>query len=251
MGLLQQASLVVTPNAYKAGKLYSIIPTDGSGDLTVTRATTATYVGSDGLIKTAGVNEVRFDYSNGSCPSILVEPQRTNLFLRSEEFNDVYWVKLGATISANAINSPNGTLTADRMVDNITTGPHYVEKQFVMSSGVNTLSIFCKKDNNRYIEVCAAPSILNAARFIFDFDTKTITSFGVIGTTITYVGSNITELQDGWFKLSLTFSIVSSITIYYSFSLSNSPNVGTTTVVSYTGDGTKGVFIWCAQLEGG
>jgi len=44
MSLLTQASLVLTPNAYKANKLYSIIPSSGSGDMTTTRATTATRV---------------------------------------------------------------------------------------------------------------------------------------------------------------------------------------------------------------
>lgn len=80
MSTYTDASLIVTPNAKKAGKLYAL----KGADLDVVRATTATYVGSDGLIKTALANEVRFDYTNGSCPSILVEPQRTNLFLRSE-----------------------------------------------------------------------------------------------------------------------------------------------------------------------
>lgn len=78
MGLLQQASLVVTPNAVKAGKLYSIIPTNGSGDLDVVRATSATRVNSSGLIESVSANVPRLDYTNGSCPSILVEPQRTN-----------------------------------------------------------------------------------------------------------------------------------------------------------------------------
>ena len=91
MSLYNDASLIVTPNGYKEGKLFSIVPTDGSGDLSVTRATTATYVGSDGLIKTAGVNEARLDYTNASCPSILVEPQRTNLVRYSEE---LYIVKI-------------------------------------------------------------------------------------------------------------------------------------------------------------
>jgi hypothetical protein len=50
MSLLSQASLVVTPNAYKEGKLYSVIPSDGSGDFTFTRATTATRVNSAGLV---------------------------------------------------------------------------------------------------------------------------------------------------------------------------------------------------------
>jgi len=39
MSLLEQASLIVTPNGFKASKLYSVIPSDGSGDLTVTRTT--------------------------------------------------------------------------------------------------------------------------------------------------------------------------------------------------------------------
>ncbi len=77
--IYDQSSLCVTPNSKKAGKLYSL----KGADLDVVRATTATYVGSDGLIKTALANEVRFDYTNGSCPSILVEPQRTNLVFPS------------------------------------------------------------------------------------------------------------------------------------------------------------------------
>jgi hypothetical protein len=81
--LLEQASLIVTPNAFKAGKLYSIKPTDGSGDLDVVRATTATRVNSAGLIESVANNVPRLDYTNGSCPSILVEPQRTNLIINS------------------------------------------------------------------------------------------------------------------------------------------------------------------------
>jgi hypothetical protein len=77
-------SLLITPNAYKAGKLYSIIPTDGAGDLDVVRNTTATRVNENGLIEEVGLNVPRLDFSNGSCPSILVEPQRTNLVFPSE-----------------------------------------------------------------------------------------------------------------------------------------------------------------------
>ena len=84
MSLLDTASLIVTPNGTKASKLYSVVPSDGSGDMTVTRATTATRVNSAGLIETVASNVPRLDYSNGTCPSILVEPQRTNLVLNSE-----------------------------------------------------------------------------------------------------------------------------------------------------------------------
>ena len=84
MSLFNDASLIITPNGVKAGKLYAVKPTDGSGDLSVVRATDGSYTGSNGVIQYALPNVPRLDYSNGSCPSILVEPQRTNLLLNSE-----------------------------------------------------------------------------------------------------------------------------------------------------------------------
>lgn len=82
--IYEQASLVVTTNGYKEDKLYSVFPKDGSGDLTVTRATTATRVNSAGLIE--------------------VTPY--NLLTYSEQFNNAIWVKERITITANAATAP-------------------------------------------------------------------------------------------------------------------------------------------------
>jgi len=83
MSLLDTASLILTPNGYKATNLYSVKPTDASGDMVVSRATTATRVNSSGLIESVAINVPRLDYTGGGCPSILVEPQRTNLVFPS------------------------------------------------------------------------------------------------------------------------------------------------------------------------
>jgi hypothetical protein len=83
MSLLENASLVITPNAYNSGKIYAVKPTDGSGDLTVARASTKTRVNPSQLIETIGTNVPSIDYTGGGCPSILVEPQRTNLVFPS------------------------------------------------------------------------------------------------------------------------------------------------------------------------
>ena len=84
MSLFDDASLVLTPNGYKASKLYSIKPTSGLGDMTVVRATTATRVNSAGVIESVAINVPRLDYPPlGGCPSILVEPLRTNLVFPS------------------------------------------------------------------------------------------------------------------------------------------------------------------------
>jgi hypothetical protein len=123
MSLLDDASLLVTPNAEKAGKLYSIIPSNGNGDFSVTRATTATRTNASGLIESTPINEPRLDYSLGSCPNILLEPQRTNLNTFSEEFNNAtFWLRgTGVSVNANTSNSPSGTLTADTITG--ATGP--------------------------------------------------------------------------------------------------------------------------------
>jgi len=82
MSLLTQASLVLTPNAYKANKLYSIIPSSGNGDMTTTRATTATRINSSGVIENVATGIPRIDYTDGVA-NILLEPQRTNRVLNS------------------------------------------------------------------------------------------------------------------------------------------------------------------------
>tara|TARA_R110000822_G_scaffold68577_1_gene166848 strand:+ start:702 stop:1688 length:987 start_codon:yes stop_codon:yes gene_type:complete len=84
MGLLDKVSLLLTPNAVKESKLYSIIPSNGTGDLTATRNTTATRVNSLALIESVAANVPRLNYDSvGAPPVILFENQRTNLLLNS------------------------------------------------------------------------------------------------------------------------------------------------------------------------
>jgi hypothetical protein len=60
MTLLSEASFLVTPNGYKEDKLYAAIPTNGNGDMTFTRATTATRVNEAGLIELVPYNQRTF-----------------------------------------------------------------------------------------------------------------------------------------------------------------------------------------------
>lgn len=114
MSLLDNASLLLTPNAYKASKLYSVIPSNGNGDFTATRATTATRINSSGLVESVALNVPRVDYSLGGCPNILLEPQRTNLALQSSSFDNASWGKsAGVVVTPNAAISPSGVMDAD------------------------------------------------------------------------------------------------------------------------------------------
>jgi len=99
-------SLLIVPARFKSGKMYSQIPTSGAGDFTVTRATTATRFGPNGLIASVASGIPRLDYfaSGGvvGCPALLVEPSGSNTFLYSTD-TKTNWA-LGASLSSGAID---------------------------------------------------------------------------------------------------------------------------------------------------
>ena len=139
------ASLVNIPTAYKATKLYSIKPTDGSGDFTFARSTTATRVNESGLIESVGVNAPRIDYSNG-VPSLLLEPQRTNLFTQSNDFSG--WTIVNGTLTANFATSPDGTTNASKI--NFTTGGELYQTTILSSGATYTLSFYAKVSSGTF-----------------------------------------------------------------------------------------------------
>lgn len=79
------------------------------------------YIKTEGTTETKTVETFtdvpRLDWLNSNCPSLLLEPQRTNLILFSEQFNVTNWSKNNSSIDANSIISPNGTLTADKFIE--------------------------------------------------------------------------------------------------------------------------------------
>jgi len=107
-------SIAMIPSGYKANKVYSVLPTDGSGDLNFARTTTATRVNENGLIETMATGVSRLDYIYGSCPSLLLEPTSTNSVTNSNDFS-AYNISGGATITSNYIISPDGALNATRL----------------------------------------------------------------------------------------------------------------------------------------
>jgi hypothetical protein len=77
-------SVLLIPDLLKAGKLYSQIPNSGAVDFDVTRATTAYRTNASGILESVASGVPRLDYPiGGGCPSLLVEPAATNLFLNS------------------------------------------------------------------------------------------------------------------------------------------------------------------------
>jgi hypothetical protein len=251
--LLDTASLIVTPNGAKSGKLYSVVPSSGAGDLDVTRATTATRVNSSGLIESVGTNIPRLDYSNGSCPSILVEPQRTNLALWSSSFDNADWDKTYSLVTANQIVSPSGVQDADKLTENSANEIHGLYNLNPYTSTTTaTSSLFFKKGTRQFFSIKLQIGG-NSYTQVYDSVNATTTSNSSNG--LTSVSSSIVDLGNGWVRATLTGTNPSGAADAYTiYCLSNS---GTPTFnpvnfnPTYQGTGTDYGYLWGAQLEAG
>lgn len=84
----------------------------------------------------------RIDYSLGGCPNILLEPQRTNIVLYSQEFDNASWTKTDTTITANTTISPSGVQNADTMSLTVTTSR--VTAPNTLSAGTYTISVWIR-----------------------------------------------------------------------------------------------------------
>jgi len=88
------------------------------------------------------LNIPRLDYSLGSCPNILLEPQRTNFGIQSEDLSSAAWFKgTGVTITADSAISPSGVQNADRVVGATGTGT-WASANTLGSSASSLLSRF-------------------------------------------------------------------------------------------------------------
>jgi hypothetical protein len=84
--------------------------------VTFTRASPATRFNASGVLETVGTNVARFDHDPVTLAArgLLVEEARTNLVIRSTEFN-TGWTASGLTVGANTSTAPDGTLSADTL----------------------------------------------------------------------------------------------------------------------------------------
>jgi hypothetical protein len=214
-----------------------------SADSFTSRASTGTFIGSNGLIQSAATNVARYNYNPlnlALSPKLLLEPAATNLLTYSEQFDNAIWVKSNATITANAATAPDGTLTADKLVESATTAAHSIYNIYTPPSAAITLSLYVKAAEHTTIRLSSYEAVTPKNPILADFNLATATS--VIGNGST-TATSITPVGNGWFRISATTDSAALVGTIWIIAAKNG--------ASYTGDGTSGIYIWGAQLEAG
>lgn len=168
-----------------------------------------------------------------------------NLVLNSEAFDASTWTKTRATISANTIAAPNGTLTADKLVEDTTaTSTHLIQMQSNFTAAVAgttyIISGYAKAGERTaaYINMGVDNGVFAGQAATFNFSTGVIS--GQTGTAT----FTMTDVGNGWYRWAIAATAAASATPVIRFQL-----IGTGGSVTYTGDGTSGLYIWGAQLE--
>tara|TARA_B100001175_G_scaffold239320_1_gene205605 strand:- start:3599 stop:4762 length:1164 start_codon:yes stop_codon:yes gene_type:complete len=193
MTLLDDSKIITTANAAKAGVLYSVKPESGLADLDVTRSTTATIVNESGLIESVAVNEPQLDYTDGSCPCFLVEPQRTNINIYSNDYI-TNRSSSNTIVTANAATSPDGTNNATKF--EVSSGGYMLTWNtfYSVSAGDYTCSFYAKNINATEMKVG-----------IFSGNT-----FANIVAPFSYISQVNTST---WTRVSFTFTVASGTTL--------------------------------------
>jgi hypothetical protein len=210
--------------------------TTGSNLVDFTRASSGTYVGSDGLIKTATTNEARFDHNptTGESLGLLVEESRTNLLLSSEEFNAASWTASSLTITPNDTIAPDGNQTADKWQNTSTTGIIAQSIAKAASATTYTASVWIKSTDATSFSLTIDDGVtVNRGRCVFDLTTGVLSS-SLNDGNFTNTSGTITPYPSSWYRITVTTTTNTQTTVRFRAFFSGNGGIA---------------YIWGAQLE--
>jgi hypothetical protein len=204
----------------------------GATGYSFTRASQGYYTNADGTLTSFASGALR----RGD-RGVLIEGARTNLLLRSQEFDDAGgWPNnTNVTLTAAAGVAPDGTITAYSMAGSSSTSNTKRIGQNGGSAAVHTLSIFAKAGTHSFIQFYIAA---DATQFA-NFDLVT----GAVGTVGAGATATITTLTNGWYRCAMTVTLPGSSSPFVQLVPASTSNWGASSTT------TNNVYLWGAQLE--
>jgi len=215
---------------------------------TFTGGNQSMYMGPAGLLVASATNTPRIEYDgSGNCLGLLMEAARTNLGLRSQEFNTdgggAPWLNTRNTVTANATTAPDGTSTADKIVlDATAANTHFLQQNISVTSGTTyTFSVYVKAAENSWVLIeYGAGGFTSSTSAYFNLST------GAVGTLANSPTTHVTQLSSGWWRVAITKAATATVTVATRIYIAEADNDAT-----INGDGASGIFVWGYQVEAG
>ena len=196
-----------------------------------TRASSATVVNKAGLIETVGGGEPRIDFSNDSKGALLLEPQRTNNLLQSNQF-DTNW-----STSNVSLTSGQGGIggSSNAWLYTITDPTHHLS-QNVSSATTNVFSIYAKANSADGIVLRLVGAPNNPYIFYSLLDGTYVGTGG--GGGINPSSQPVVNMGNGWYRFQINATGLTQVYIY-----------GGTSLGTFATNGS--IYIQNAQVEQG
>jgi hypothetical protein len=195
---------------------------------------------TDAVVEGLTADLPRLDYSGGaSCPSLLLEPQRTNLVEYSEYFQE-WHTNSNVSFSTNEATSPEGLTNATKLTATSTSNS-YVRDNLNAPAGNNVFSVFAKYEDCQYISL-RSNFYTGGDEFEVWFDIQNGVKGGSTGDNVTY---NIEDYGNDWYRCYAVFNIDAGDTSGYCYVYLSSTDESFNVV-----NGT-GALLYGGQLEAG
>jgi len=217
-------------------------------DYTFSRSSTAYYKDKNLKLVQAASDEVRSDHwFDENRHGLLLEVNSENLIPYSEAFDNVAWTEVAVSVSANAVDAPDGNTTADEIVEDATLDDHGIYDAVAYSDFADNQtiagSIFIKRGSSgtRNVRVLIRSKAGNTAGVLIDPSDGSILDTYDQGSLVDYY---IEKYADDWWRIHVLIDSETGTTDPYIYvGLANG------TSASYTGDGSSSIYAWGAQLE--
>jgi hypothetical protein len=222
---------------------------------TFTRAgTVGTWIDHGGVIRKAEANVPRVNHWDTfagaalTSPRLLVEGARTNLSLQNQDVSTT-WVNTRTTDSVNADVAPDGTTTADRLIEDATaSSTHYLSQTVTGTADASyAWSYFVKAGSRSWIALeLQEAGGADYFRQYFDVTNGVVGTPAVQGTGV-HSRSYIEPYGADHYRCTIVGTIGGGHTALRKIIYLATGDGG----ITYSGDGTSYVILWGSQFEDG
>jgi hypothetical protein len=165
-----------------------------------------------------------------------------NLLLQSEDFLTT-WLETNAASVANQTVAPDGTLTADKLIDDSSTGIGLVRLRQIVTTEVSTAytySMYLKADQLSWALLQCSGMGTQTLHMYVNLSTGTV---GSVSGDVD--DSGVENVGNGWYRCWIAFTS-DAVDTSANFNIFPANVAGD---INVDHDGTSSIFVWGAQLE--